>query len=54
MKLRKQDTLGNPIEREHINPKLKTWIYELELLNGKFDEYAVNIIIENIIDQVDD
>ena len=29
-------------------------MFELELPDGRVDEYAVNIIIENTIDQIDD
>ena len=29
-------------------------VHELELLDGRVEKYAVNIIIENLIDQVDD
>ena len=54
MKLRKQDALGNPIGEEHINPILDTRVYELESPDERVDEYAVNIIIENIIDHNDD
>ena len=43
-----------PIGEEHRNPLLDTRVYELELLDGRSDEYAVNINIENIIDQVDE
>ena len=53
MKLRKQDALGNPIGEEHINPILDTRVYALESPDKRVDEYAVNIIIENIIDRVD-
>ena len=54
VKHRKQDALGNPIGEEHINPIPDTRIYELEFLNGRVDEYTVNIIVENLIDQFDD
>ena len=54
MKLRKQDALGNPIGEEHRNPILDTRVYELESPDERVDEYAVNIIIEDIIDHNDD
>ena len=46
--------LGNPIGEEIINPILNTRMYELEFPDERVDEYLVNIIIENLIDQVDD
>ena len=54
VKRRKQDALVNPIDKEHSNPIIDTRVHELELLDGRVDKYAVNIIIENLIDQVDD
>ena len=54
MKRRKRDVLGKPIGKEHSNPILNIRIYELEIPDGRVDEYAVNIIIENIIEQIDD
>ena len=54
MKHRKRDALGNTIEKEHISPITDFRIYELELQDGRVDEYTVNIIIENLIDKIDD
>ena len=51
---RKWDASGNPINEEHIKPILETGVYKLEFPCGRVDEYAINIIIDNLIDQVDD
>ena len=54
MKCRKWGALGKHIDKEHRNPILDTSIYKLELTGRRVDEYEINIIIENTIDQVDD
>ena len=54
MKYSNWDALGKPIGEEHSNPIIGTRIYELEIPDGIVDEYAFNIIIENLIDQIDD
>ena len=50
LKRKKRDDLGNTIGEEHSNPLLETRVYELEFPNGTVDEYAVNIVIENLVD----
>ena len=45
---------GNPIGEEHRNPVLDVRLYELEFSDGRVDEYAVNIIIDNIITLIGD
>ena len=42
------------IGEEHRKPILDTRAYELESPDVIFDEYALTIIIENLIDQVDE
>ena len=54
VKRKKQDSSGKPIFKEHSNPILDTRVYELEFPDVRVDEYAFNIIIDNLIDQVDD
>ena len=54
MKRRNCDALGNTVGDKHSNPILDTRIYKLEFPYGRFDEYSVNIIIEDLIDQFDD
>ena len=34
------------------NPILDSRIYELEFPDGRIEEYAFNVILENIVDQV--
>ena len=53
MKRRKRYALDNAIGEEHSYPILDTRIYELELLDGRVDEYVVNVIIENLVYHID-
>ena len=43
---------GYPIGSPNANPILDSRIYELEFLDGRVEEYSVNVIIENMLDQV--
>ena len=52
VKKRKLDYKGHPIGSPNANPILDPRIYELEFPDGRVEEYSVNIIIENILDQV--
>ena len=38
----------------NTNPILDTCIYNMELLDGRVEEYSVNYILDNIYEQVDD
>jgi hypothetical protein len=50
---RKTDRDGNPIGTYNANPFLDTRVYEVAFPDGHCEEYAVNIIAENIYSQVD-
>ena len=50
---RKRDSQGNPIGEANNNPILDTRIYELEFPDGRVEEYSVNTIIENMVEQLD-
>jgi hypothetical protein len=51
---RKIDTSGNPVGRSNHNPLLDTRVYEVAFPDGSTDEYAANIIAENMYSQVDE
>jgi len=51
---RKQDEHGNPVGVAHNNPVLDTRVYEVTFPDGSVNEYAANLIIENIFQQVDE
>ena len=51
---RKWDASSNRIGEEHSNPIIHTRIYKLKIPDRRVDEYAVNIIIDDLIEQVDD
>ena len=53
VKKRKRDPAGNPIGEENPNPILDSRIYELEFPDGRIEEYAVNVIAENLLNQAD-
>ena len=53
IKGRKRDQDGIPIGTENQNPILDTRVYQLEFPDGRIEEYALNVIIENIMNQVD-
>jgi hypothetical protein len=49
---RKRDSAGNPIGVASDNPILDSRIYELEYPTGRIEEYSVNTIVENLVQQV--
>ena len=51
---RKRDSNGNPIGRAHSNPILDTREYVVEFEDGVQDEYAANLIAENMYSQIDE
>ena len=53
VKHRKRYASGNHIGEEYIKHIINTRLYKLELPDGRVDKYAVNIIIDNLIDKVD-
>lgn len=53
IKSRKRDSLGSPIGQADSNPILDTRVYNLEFPDGRIEEYAVNVIAENLFDQAD-
>ena len=53
VKKRKRDSLGLPTGQHNPNPILDTRVYELEFPDGRLEEYAVNIIAENLLNQAD-
>ena len=50
---RKRDPDGLPSGTPNPNPILDTRVYELEFPDGRLEEYAVNIIAENLLNQAD-
>jgi hypothetical protein len=54
VKARKRDHEGNPIGSSNANPLLDTRVYEVEFADGTIDDYAANVIAENMYAQVDD
>jgi hypothetical protein len=50
---RKVDHLGNPIGNAHVNPRLDTREYVVELEDGMYDSYVANTIAENLWSQCD-
>ena len=53
MKKRKRDSRRQPVGRADNNPVLDSSIYELEYPDGRVEEYSVNLILENMVEQVD-
>jgi hypothetical protein len=51
---RLRDPNGDPIGRRHINPKLDTRLYEVQMQDGAIIEYAANTIAENLYSQIDE
>jgi hypothetical protein len=51
---RKRDANGNPIGVSNKNPILDTRMYEVEFDDGSVQEYAANLIADNVYAQVDD
>ncbi|GFH61944.1 pol protein [Chaetoceros tenuissimus] len=54
VKGRKRDAAGNPVGEANENPILDTRVYELEFPDGRIEEYAVNMIAENLFEQADE
>ena len=54
VKHRKRDSSGNPVGDTNPNPILDTRIYELQFPDGRIEEYAVNMIAENLFQQADE
>jgi hypothetical protein len=50
---RKLDNDGNPLDGANTNPILDSHVYGVTFQNGITKEYAANVIIENIFQQVD-
>ena len=50
---RKRDHCGNIVGNSNNNPIIDTIIYELELTDGRVEEYLVNTIIEDLLEKVD-
>lgn len=50
---RKHDSDGNPVGIAHNNPILDTGIYKVQFPDGHAQEYAANVIADNIYSQVD-
>ena len=46
------DHKGQPIGSPNTNPIIDSRIYELEFPDGRREEYSINIIIENMLDQI--
>ncbi len=51
---RKHDIHGNPIGMANQNPILDTRIYEVQFTDGHVEEYAANVITENLYAQIDE
>ena len=54
VKKRKRDALGQPIGTKNENLILDSRIYELEFLDGRIKEYAVNVLAENLFNMADE
>ena len=54
VKKRKRDAHGNPIGESNNNPILDSRVYELEFPDGRVEEYAVNVLAENLLNQADE
>ena len=54
VKSRKRDSAGNPVGDANSNPILDTRVYELQFPDGRVEEYAVNMIAENLFEQADE
>ena len=52
VKKRKLNFKGEPVGSPILSPILDSRIYELEFPDGRIEEYSVNVILENMIDQV--
>ena len=52
IKRRKLDHKGQPVVSPNTNTILDSRIYILEFPDGRVEEYSVNIVIENMLDQI--
>ena len=52
VKKKKLNFKGEPVRSSDPSPMLDSRIYELEFPDGRVEEYAVNVILENMVDQV--
>ena len=52
VKKRKRESQGHPVGKADDNPILDSRIYELEYPDGRVEEYSVNTILENMVEQV--
>ena len=52
VKKRKLNFKGEPVASSDPSPMLDSRIYELKFPDGRVEEYAVNIILENMVGQV--
>ena len=53
VKKRKRDASGNPIGEKKSNPIFYSRIYELEFPDVHIEEFAVNVLAENIFNKAD-
>ena len=53
VKNRKRDSGGNSVGEYDNNPILDTRVYALKFPDGRVEEYAVNMIAENLFEQAD-
>ena len=51
---RKRDYNNDPVGKKDVNPILDSRVYELEFPDEWVEEYAVNVIAENLLEQADD
>ena len=54
VKSRKRTATGMLKGTEHDNPMMDTRVYEVEFPDGSYDEYAANVLIENLYQHIDD
>ena len=51
---RKRDHNNDPIGKKNSKPILDSRIYKIEFPDGRVEEYAGNVIAENLLEQADD
>ncbi len=49
----KHDAKGNPIGKVHSNPIIDSRVYKVQFPDGNIEDYAANVIVENMYSQVD-
>ena len=52
VKKRKLNFKGKPVGSSKLSPILDSRIYELEFFDERIEEYTVNVILENLVEQV--